>query len=171
MDTAPTISIYSTIAVFSMCLTSIYKHSQKGFTFNWKILGSLSLGSLLDGILGEAIFKEIKVTLSNQKVTLIQSTLLFGVLFLALLFTRLHQNLPKYQLTHPILIFGLGGLVGSLSVFLGIGGGPLNIIVLMGFLAFSSKESIPYSLAMIFFAQIPKILNLLFNTQEVTYNL
>ena len=36
MDTAGTISVYSTIAVFSMCLSSIYKHSKSELFYRKK---------------------------------------------------------------------------------------------------------------------------------------
>ncbi|MGZ7192251.1 TSUP family transporter, partial [Streptococcus pyogenes] len=47
--------------------------------------------------------------------------------------------------------------VGIISVFLGIGGGPLNIALLMMLYSYSAKEAAVYSLAMIFFAQLSKI--------------
>ena len=169
IDSASVIGIYSTIAVFSMCLASIYKHRSSGMVFDKRILYGLSLGSLLGGLLGDRIFKQLTQEIPNHSVTLIQSILLFSVLLAVLLFTRFSQSLLSFKLQRLSLIFLLGLLVGSLSVFLGIGGGPLNVIVLSGLMGLTTKDSAPYSIAMIFFAQIPKIINILLVDQSVGF--
>ena len=68
-----------------------------------------------------------------------------------------------------ILSFGMG--VGALSVFLGIGGGPLNVIVLLGFMSMTAKESTPYSIGMIFFAQGPNIILIVLKGATAGFNL
>lgn len=167
MDNATVIGIYSTIAVFAMCLSSIHKHAKNGVTFNKKILYGLSIGSIIGGIVGEIIFKSLTQSIPNNSVVFIQSILLFFVLLSVLFFTQFNERVPKFQIRHLLTILFVGSVVGALSVFLGIGGGPLNIIVLVGMMSFSAKESAPYSIAMIFFAQIPKIIKLVaFPPQE-----
>ncbi|MDQ0221683.1 sulfite exporter TauE/SafE family protein [Streptococcus moroccensis] len=161
IDNATVIGMYATIAVFAMCLSSIIKHAKNGVTFDKKILFGLSIGSVVGGILGEMVFKRLTQAVPNHTVTLVQSILLFIVLLSVLLFTQFRYRFPKYHLKHLPTIIVVGMLVGALSVFLGIGGGPLNIIVLVGMMSYTTKESAPYSIAMIFFAQIPKVLKLL----------
>ncbi|HFI0445714.1 TPA: sulfite exporter TauE/SafE family protein [Streptococcus suis] len=161
IDNATVIGTYSTIAVFTMCLTSIYKHVKTGVSFDKKILYGLSIGSIVGGIIGDMIFTSLTQTIPNHSVIFIQSILLFFVLLAVLFYTLFSEQFPKYQLRHLPVILIVGGVVGALSVFLGIGGGPLNIIILVGMLSFSTKESAPYSIAMIFFAQIPKVMKLL----------
>ena len=169
IDNVTVIGIYSTIAVFSMCLSSIYKHSRSGMVFEKKILYGLSMGSVLGGLLGDSIFKQLTQEIPNHSVTLIQSILLFIVLLAVLLFTRFSHSLPPFQLQSLPIIFLLGLNVGALSVFLGIGGGPLNVIILVGLMGFTTKDSAPYSIAMIFFAQIPKIISLLLVDQAENF--
>src|SRR5699024_3109104 len=64
-----------------------------------------------------------------------------------------------------------GLCLGSISVFIGIGGGPLNVTVFMFLFSFSMKESAIYSLAVIFFSQLSKILTILLKgtISEVNY--
>ena len=59
VDSVATIGIYSTIAVFSMCLSSLYKHRKSGQGFDSKIMLTLSVGSLLGGYIGEQVFKKV----------------------------------------------------------------------------------------------------------------
>ncbi|AXQ77753.1 sulfite exporter TauE/SafE family protein [Streptococcus chenjunshii] len=160
IDNATVIGIYATIAVFAMCLSSIYRHAKNGVTFDKKVLFGLSIGSVIGGILGEMVFKRLTQAVSNHTVTLVQSIMLFIVLLSVLVFTQFRERLPKYRLMHFPTIVVVGMLIGALSVFLGIGGGPLNIIALVGMMSYTTKESAPYSIAMIFFAQISKVIKL-----------
>lgn len=170
IDTASTIGIYSTIAVFVMCLSSIHKHVKSGVQFKMNILLSLSLGSIFGGVLGELIFKQVIQSIPNSRVTLIQSILLFGIILMVTIFTQFSHKLPSLKVRNLPLLFIIGGIVGGLSVFLGIGGGPLNIIVLVGLMGNTPKGSAAYSIAMIFFAQIPKIFNILIHQSEYQFN-
>lgn len=146
IDNATVIGMYSTIAVFAMCLSSIYKHSKNGMTFEKTILFGLSIGSLVGGIIGDWTFQQVTQLIPNQTVTFIQSIFLSIVLFLVLLFTRAKEYCPTYRLRQLPIIFLAGALVGALSVFLGIGGGPLNVIVLVGLMSLSTKDSAPIQL-------------------------
>lgn len=158
IDNASTIGVYSTVAVFSMCLSSLYKHSKSGQGFNKITMLLLAGGSLIGGYFGDRIFKALTQSFPNNRVTMIQAILLFLVLLAVLLFTIFKEYLPSLAIKAKPAIFGFGLAVGTLSVFLGIGGGPLNVIVLLGFMSMTVKESTPYSIGMIFFAQIPKLL-------------
>lgn len=170
VDNVTTISIYSTIAVFSMCLSSLYKHAKSGLGFDKIIMMLLATGSLLGGYLGDQIFRLVTQSISNSKVTATQAILLFFVLLAVLVFTSNKDKFPKYRIRNKIFVFGFGLLVGALSVFIGIGGGPLNIIVLLGFMSMSAKESTAYSIGMIFFAQFPKIISIITLNQNATFN-
>lgn len=160
VDNATVIGLYSTVAVFSMCLSSIYKHRRIGLAFNRKILYGLSLGSFLGGYSGDWLFRQVASHIPNHRVIFVQSILLFIVLFLIFLFTRFEEHFPKFSLTRLPFIFLAGLFVGALSAFLGIGGGALNVVILVVFFTFTTKDAAPYSLAMIFFSKIPAIFQL-----------
>ncbi|HEL1583328.1 TPA: sulfite exporter TauE/SafE family protein [Streptococcus suis] len=171
IDKASTIGIYSTIAVFSMCLSSLYKHSKSNQKFDKLIMFILAIGSLIGGYIGDEVFKRVTQSISNSRVTATQSVMLLLVLLSVLLFTQFKERLPKLNIRNKVSVFGFGLCVGSISVFLGIGGGPLNVIVLLGLMSMTAKESTPYSIGMIFFAQFPKILIILFATPVETFDI
>ncbi len=171
LDNAMTISIYSTIAVFSMCLSSLYKHLKSGGGFDKLIMIILASGSIIGGYIGDKVFQFATQSISNNKVTVTQSIFLFLVLLSVLLFTLYKDKIPKLRITNKILILIFGIVVGTLSVFIGIGGGPLNIIVLLGLMSMTTKESTPYSIGMIFFAQFPKIMSILSMAHMITFDL
>ena len=51
-------------------------------------------------------------------------------------------------------------MLGFFASFLGIGGGPINVAVLTLFFSMSVKESAVYSVAIIFFSQLSKLITI-----------
>lgn len=164
-DTAVMIGIYSSVAVFSMCITSIYKQWKKGVLIDKVIVLCLSFGAVLGGYVGELIFKSLTQQLSNQTVKMYQSLMLEIILIFVILYTLNKEKMPKYRLKNKMAIAGLSFLVGVISIFLGIGGGPLNIALLMICFSLSTKDAAIYSLTMIFFSQLSKIVLIAINLQ------
>ncbi len=171
VDTAVVIGLYSLVAVFSMCLISIYRQYKQGLQFEAKVVWSLSVGSLFGGYLGEELFRKVTDYLADRHVKLSQSLLLLAVLAVVAFYTLKKDSLPHYQLKKTSLMVWLGLIIGLISIFLGIGGGPLNIVMLMFFFSYSAKEASIYSLLMIFSAQLPKILLLIWRFKDIEGNL
>lgn len=169
IDNVTVIGIYATIAVFAMCLSSLYKQYKSGMHFQKSTMIGLSIGSIFGGMLGEIIFQNVTQSIPNQTITSIQSILLLIVLISMLIFTKNIEKFPKLHLRNALFSLIASLIVGILSIFIGIGGGPLNIIVLIGFMSFSTKDSTAYSIAMIFFAQIPKIIKIGLTTPPATF--
>ncbi|MGT2895515.1 sulfite exporter TauE/SafE family protein [Streptococcus entericus] len=156
-DSAVIIGAYSSIAVFTMCLSSLVRQLRIKPTVDSTVLVGLSLGSVCGGFFGEQLFHQMTNSVPNETVKAWQA----GLLILVLLFTTGYhikkESLPTYRVKNAWLIIFLGLAIGMLSIFLGIGGGPLNIAVLVILFSYTVKEAAMYSLAMIFFAQLPKI--------------
>lgn len=154
---ASAISFYSSTAVFTMCLVSIFKQMKNNFKFDTKIVLSISAGSLIGGYVGEMIFSSITANTADNIVKIIQAGLLGLTLVIILIYTLNKNNIKSYKIKNILVIFLVGLFLGSISVFLGIGGGPLNVALLMLLFSFDMKESSIYSIATIFFSQISKL--------------
>ncbi|WP_148793570.1 sulfite exporter TauE/SafE family protein, partial [Enterococcus faecium] len=72
--------------------------------------------------------------------------------------TKHHQ--PKFHLTSWTWYLICGGVLGFLASFLGIGGGPVNVSLLMLMFALPIKEATLYSLSTIFFSQLAKLVTI-----------
>lgn len=55
------------------------------------------------------------------------------------------------------VIFLIGVILGILSSFLGIGGGPVNLVVLFYFFSMETKQAAMYSIYIILFSQIASL--------------
>lgn len=156
-DTPTVIGFYSSVAVFTMCLVSIYKQVRKGFLFDVRLLIGVSAGSLIGGYLGESLFSIATQSLSDAIVQRIQASLLLATLIIILIYAFNKSRIKHYQVNHWALAVIVGVFLGTISVFLGIGGGPLNVSLLMWLMSFSMKNAAVYSIATIFFSQLSKL--------------
>lgn len=156
-----TISFYSSIAVFTMALISILKLLKTGVVLKKEIILPISFGSIIGGILGERLFNYILKNLKNiNDIKVIQSSLLLFSLFLILFYTLNKHKIKTFNLKNKFWIFFIGMCLGCISIFLGIGGGPLNIALMTIFFSYEAKEAAVYSIATIFFSQCSKLIDI-----------
>ena len=166
-----TISFYSSVAVFAMCIVSIIKQLKNGYAFRFKMLFLISIGSLIGGFIGEKIFNIAILSFSNSVVKVIQAVLLAITLIYILIYTLNKNNIKQYRLNNSVLILASGGFLGSISIFLGIGGGPLNVTLLMILFSFQMRDAIIYSVATIFFSQLAKLWSVFISNKLFEYDL
>ena len=168
---ASTIGVYSCLAVFTMCIVSIIKQLKNGFSFDWKVVIAVSIGSLTGGLLGDSIFNLFVQMMDNRIIKIIQASLLAITLVCILIYTLNKEKVKHFKIKNIFCIFFVGLFLGAISVFLGIGGGPMNVALLMICFSYTMKEATIYSIATIFFSQLSKILTLLISSKIFTYDL
>lgn len=155
---AISIGIYSSFAVLTMSIISIYKFLRQKVEINYSIVIYASFGGIIGGIIGEIFFKYLYVVYSSEIMKKIQSLALMLMLVLIISYAFNKEKFPTYKEKRKKIILLIGIVLGFVSVFLGIGGGPLNIFLLSIFFSFDIKESTCYSIAIIFFSQLSKII-------------
>ena len=169
---AQTIGVLSAFAVFTLSVVSIFKHKQSLKKFDYALIGYVSIGSFVGGLLGENLFIRLKNMIVNDaSILLVQSVLLFVVLVMILVYEHDKSKLKTFHLHSKAMIFGVGLLLGSLSTFLGIGGGPLNIIAFSLLFSMETKTTVIYSICTVFFAQLSKLTQVCIQTQFVGYDM
>lgn len=149
------ISIISSITVFSMAVVSTYKLIRAGYKPKLSI-AYIALGSILGGIIGKALFGKMLSLMDNDVAGAIQSIMLALILVVVLL----RHKLPDYDLKNPFAVFLVGLILGTTASFLGVGGGPINVMVLMLFLNMKIKEAAGASIIVILLSQFSKIITL-----------
>ena len=147
------VGILSSLTVLSMAMVSSIKHIHAK-RVSLKIL-YLAIGALFGGFIGNYLL----LNMSKDPIGLqtIQSTALVVVLVLILILMRLKKYLKKFHVHNKVIIVGVGLLLGIVSSFLGIGGGPLNMIVLYVMFGLDAKDSAASSVFIIMFAQVTKL--------------
>lgn len=156
-----TISFLSGCTVLAMTTYSVGKskasrHSQ----IDYRTTFPLAIGAALGGVVGKTVFNIIKsVNESNQnKVGMFQSIVLLLLTIGTLLYTIKKDNIKTYLIKKKDACLGIGVALGFCSSFLGIGGGPFNLVVLNFFFSMPIKTAAENSLYIIFFSQITSLL-------------
>lgn len=155
------INIVSSVSVFFMAISTLYKRNKDDKTLYKYQYRFLILGSLFGGVIGSSLFQEFLILFADDdKVAFIQTLLLTILLVLVLLKNYYIDKLPVYESKLSLFIIGL--LLAIVATFLGIGGGPINVLVCMALLGMSLLNATYVSILIIFFAQFSNILIYIF---------
>lgn len=158
--TVSTISFMSSTTVLVMTITSLLR-SRKGSVRIDKAKGtSLAIGGAAGGVLGSYLFSMVGKAVGNgELVSFIQNLSLIIFTAAVFIFTIYKSRIRTLNVSNQILTFIIGLSLGLISAFLGIGGGPINIIVLAYFFSMDSKTAALNSLFIILFAQITNLVS------------
>lgn len=167
-----TISILSSSTVLAMAFVSISKSMMDKTKFQVRTAIYLSVGSIAGGLIGKVLFSFfLKMFSCEWYICLMQSALLTGMLFTVMvLFNHPDRYAVRRELNcFQIVIIGL--LLGMISSFLGIGGGPLNVPLLTILFAMDAKVAALHSIVIIFFSQIAALVNVGMTTGFQSFHL
>lgn len=164
------IGFYSTVLVFTMCIVSVLKQIKSGFSFDWSFLISISVGSIFGGYIGNSLLNYAAKYIPENTTKLIQSVILLITLIFLTIFTNKSSKNKKEANFNWFAAFGLGLFLGAISIFLAIGGGPLNVSLLVIIFHFTMKQSSIYSIATVFFSQITKIISIIATGQFMKFD-
>lgn len=164
------ISFYSTVAVFVMSITSTFKQITNKAKIDWGMAITVSLGSILGGLVGSSLFNlSLSIIGNDNIVNLIQIVIAVFTLIISFLYTI--YNWKSINLESKIAYFALGAILGGIASYLGIGGGPLNVFLLMWALNLSMKNATLYSIIVIFFSQFAKLFTVALSKEYLAFDL
>lgn len=155
------ISFLSGCTVLAMTTYSVVKSLiGKDVSIKARIIIFLAAGSAIGGILGRGIFTYIsQLYVDKNKIGVVQAICLLVITIGTLIYTLLKNKIKTICITSGITCVLSGVFLGMLSAFLGIGGGPVNLIILFYFFSMTTKEAAEVSLYMIFFSQLSSLLS------------
>ncbi len=164
------ISFYSSVAVLVMAFVSTYRQSKSKVQINWNLAITVALGSIIGGTLGNITFEALLVYFSDElMVNLVQIIITVCVLIYSYIFSN---NPKQFNMSRNALVeLSVGFILGYLSSLLGIGGGPLNVVLISMVFSISMKDATVYSIVVILFSQSAKIISILLAGTHLTYDL
>ena len=86
-----------------------------------------------------------------------QSLCLAALTLMTICYTLNQRRIHTHHITNPVVCVLVGLVLGILSSFLGIGGGPINLVVLYYFFSMSTKVAAQNSLYIILISQITSL--------------
>ena len=155
-----TISFLSGCTVLSMSTYSVIKSKRSGSSrIDQKTGVPLALGAAIGGVVGKYLFQIIKRMSANpDRVGAIQAICLMIVILGTLLYTIFKSRIKTHKIESKAVCAVIGLLLGIMSSFLGIGGGPINLVVFFYFFSMDTKTAAENSLYTILFSQIASVL-------------
>ncbi len=154
-----TINLLSSFTVLSMAIASTGKHLMSGTKFQLKTGVFLALGGALGGNLGNYLFNKSISSINNETVIkIIQSSGLTLLLLFVLLYMNRWNRYKTFQIESNGFVAAIGILLGTISSYFGIGGGPINIVILSLFFSMDTKKAAVNSIILILFSQSAKVL-------------
>lgn len=153
------ISFLSGCTVLAMSIVSVYKNIRaKSAKLDLRIATSLALGAAAGGIMGKSLFQALKQAVGNENlVGMTQAIVLTLITLGTLVYTMFKKHIRTRTYRQVWLCVAIGIALGIMSSFLGIGGGPINLVVLAWFFSMSAKEAALSSLYIIMFSQITSL--------------
>lgn len=156
-----TISFLSGCTVLSMTLYSVGKSVLAGDNkVDFKLGTPLAVGAALGGIIGKQMFSSAKMMFENPNtVGAVQAGCLAFITVGTFAYTLKKDQVRTRNVGSKLACVLIGLLLGIMSSFLGIGGGPINLVVLFYFFSMETKMAAQYSIYIILFSQITSLLS------------
>ena len=154
------INFFSACTVLSMSLYSVWRaRAAREKIIDMSVGIPLGMGAALGGILGKWAFDQARAAFANANaVGALQAGLLLALTVGTLIYTLKRDRVKTLQMSGaaPTALIGLG--LGLMSSFLGIGGGPINLVVLHYFFSMPTKKAAQNSLFIILISQAASLL-------------
>ena len=154
------ISFLSGCTVLSMSLYSVSKALRAGDSKVEMSTGTpLALGAALGGVVGKEMFSAVKNFFNGSPMVGGVQAIALGIITLGtLLYTVNKAKIRTHKASNKVLCAAIGLVLGIMSSFLGIGGGPINLVVLGFCFGMDTKTAAANSLYIILFSQAASLI-------------
>jgi len=157
------IAFFSSMAILTMAIVSTAKKMKDGLAIKPSIAILISSGAVVGGFLGNVILERLVYTFDVEaNVQLVQ--IVVTVLVLAASIYATTKRDLRYEIKQKAILPIIGIGLGMVAAFLGIGGGPINVPILMIFFGLPIKTATSYSIIIIFFSHASRLITMGFTT-------
>ena len=148
------ISFLSSCTVWAMAIVSFLKSRGKVGEINKKALYYLAGGAALGGVIGKYIFNFIKSLSANPEgIGTIQNIMMVILILGIFVYLKNQSKIKTFHIENPVACVGIGFALGTIASFMGIGGGPINLVVLFFFFSMTPKIAAYCSIFIILLSQ------------------
>ena len=155
------INFMSGCTVLAMSCYSVVRSKLSGSSkVDMKIGTPLAIGAAVGGILGKSLFQMVEGLFSDKNTAgAVQAACLALITVGTLIYTIKKDKIKTHNIQNIAVCLVIGLALGVMSSFLGIGGGPINLVVLYFFFSMTTKVAAQNSLYIILFSQATSFLS------------
>lgn len=150
-----TINFLSGCTVLSMTAYSVLRSRISGASqIDFKTATPLAIGAAIGGLVGKDLFSLVEGLFDTPNTAgAVQAATLMVITIGTLVYTINKDKVATKRVSCAVACALIGLILGIMSSFLGIGGGPINLVVLYYFFSMETKEAAQNSLYIILFSQ------------------
>ncbi|MBS5523527.1 MAG: sulfite exporter TauE/SafE family protein [Clostridiales bacterium] len=158
-----TIGFLSGCTVLVMSCYSVVRSKVSGSSAIDMSIGTpLAIGAAVGGVAGKSCFNWVASLFEDPNTAgAVQAITLGSITLGTLIYTLKKDKIKTYHVKNVIACLLIGFILGIMSSFLGIGGGPINLVVLYFFFSMTTKVAAQNSLYIILFSQATSFLQTL----------
>jgi len=150
-----TISFLSGVTVLSMASVALFRSRKAEFSLDVRKSLFLAIGGAIGGIAGKGIFDYLRKLIENDNIIgAVQAAILLVLTFGVVLYIKFRKYITAYKVENIVICILIGLSLGIVSSFLGIGGGPFNVVILYWVFSMDAKTAAKNSLFIILLSQI-----------------
>lgn len=151
------------VSVFSLSAYNfLHDVWKRELTFDLKTTAFLAIGAILGGISGSYGFEIVKEAVNNdQFVKAIQMICILIISLVTLFYAFNKKRFKVYQVENVAVCLLVGLFLGVLGSFLGIGGGPFNLMIISIIFSLPIKKAAQANLFIILLSQSSSILQVI----------
>ena len=166
------ISFLSGCTVLSMSVVSVLRAGKGEEKVQLKLGSLLVIGAALGGIAGKFIFDWLQKTANNsQQVGIIQNSIMVILTVGVFIYVLNKDKIKTRHTENPIACIFIGLFLGLTGAFLGIGGGPINLVVLYYFFSMNTKTAAINSIFIILFSQSTSLVSTIVQGKIPTFDI
>ena len=153
------ISFYSSTAIITMAIVSTLKKLKDGLGLDAKIALLISGGAVVGGFLGIYILEQLVSNFASEDNVQVVLAIVTTIIIISAIIATFKSG-KRYKLESKVALPFIGVGLGTISSFLGIGGGPINVPLFMILFGFPIKKATAYSIVIIFFSHASKLISM-----------
>src|SRR5574344_1087418 len=140
------------LAMSAYSTTMMVVKKEKGLEVKTAV--PLGIGAAVGGVVGKVVFKLISD--GSNTVAIIQSAILMALTIMIFIYTAFKSKIKTHNISNIFVFIGI--ILGIMSSFLGIGEGPINLVVFSFFFSMDTKTATKNSLCVILISQIASLI-------------
>lgn len=161
-----TTSFLSSLTVLTMSISTLaqqgwgrMRHPEKASEPYPPTAIPLSIGAAAGGVAGKIAFNAIRSSLgSAETIGAVQAAVLFVLAAATIVYTLLRSRIRTLHVNGAAPSALIGVVTGALWAFLGIGGGPFNLVILTLFFSEGTRAAARESILIIAFSQVASLI-------------
>ena len=163
LGSVSTINFLSGCTVLSMSCYSVGKAMvNKDSKVDMATGTPLAVGAAVGGLAGKELFGIVRSLFANAEMVGGVQAVTLGIITVGtLVYTIFKERIHTRTITNKVFCIVTGLLLGIMSSFLGIGGGPINLVVLGYLFSMDSKTAAANSLYVIAISQLTSLISTL----------